>query len=119
MNFNDLNVWKESHQLSFEIYKITSSFPKSEIFGITSQLQRASTSISANIAEGFGRKGNKEFIQYLYQSKGSLYETQNFLFLTKDLKYITLEQFNLLSNRYEILAKMLKSFISSIKQNEK
>ncbi|PIV06786.1 hypothetical protein CO009_03885 [Candidatus Shapirobacteria bacterium CG_4_8_14_3_um_filter_35_11] len=119
MNFNDLNVWKESHQLSFEIYKITSSFPKSEIFGITSQLQRASTSISANIAEGFGRKGNKEFIQYLYQSKGSLYETQNFLFLTKDLKYITLEQFNLLSNRYEILAKMLNSFISSIKQNEK
>lgn len=76
MNFNDLNIWKESHKLSLEIYKNTKLFPKSEIFGITSQLQRASTSISANIAESFGRKGSKEFIQFLYQAKGSLYETK-------------------------------------------
>lgn len=118
MNFTDLNIWKESHSLSVEIYKITKTFPKSEIFGITSQIQRASTSVSANIAEGFGRKGNKEFIQFLFQAKGSLYETQNFLFLTKDLEYIPIDKFTELSNKYEILAKMLNSFITSVKQHE-
>lgn len=115
MNFTDLNIWKESHTLSIEIYKLTKSFPKSEMFGITSQIQRASTSISANIAEGFGRKGNKEFLQFLYQAKGSLYETQNFIIFCKDIGYIKTETSSELLNKYESLAKMLNSFISKVK----
>ena len=117
MNFYDLNIWKESCSLSIEIYKITRTFPKSEIFALSSQLQRASTSIPANIAEGFGRKGDKEFVQYLYQAKGSLCETQNFLFIIKELNYIEYDQFKSIFDKYEILAKMLNSFISKVKQN--
>lgn len=117
MNFNDLNIWRKSHELSLELYNLTKTFPKSELFGITSQIQRASTSISANIAEGFGRKGNKEFIQFLYQAKGSLYETQNFLFFTKDIGYINQTKFDYLFQEYETLAKMLNSFITKVKQN--
>lgn len=115
MNFTDLNIWQESHKLSIEIYKLTKVFPKSETFGITSQIQRASTSISANIAEGFGRKGNREFLQFLYQAKGSLYETQNFIILCKDIGYIKSETSSELLNKYEALAKMLNSFISKVK----
>ena len=117
MNFTDLNIWKESHTLSIEIYKLTKSFPKSEMFGITSQIQRASTSISANIAEGFGRKGNKEFLQFLYQAKGSLYETQNFILLCQDIGYIEKSIAINILNQYELLAKMLNSFISKVKYN--
>jgi len=117
MNFTDLNIWQKSHQLAISIYKITKTFPKSEIFGITSQLQRAATSISANIAEGFGRKGNKEFVQFLHLSKGSLYETQNFLILCQDIGYIEKIKVKTLLDEYEILAKMLNSFISKVKYN--
>ena len=116
MNFTDLEIWKNSHKLSLDIYQETKKFPKSEIFGITSQLQRASTSISANIAEGFGRKGNKEFAQFLYQAKGSLYETQNFIFFCKDCGYLSDVKSNQLIDQYEVLAKMLNSFISKVKQ---
>jgi len=115
MNFTDLRIWQESHKLAIEIYKITQNFPKSEIFAITSQLQRASTSISANIAVGFGRKSKKEFIQFLSQARGSLYETQNFLILSQDIGYITKEKADYLLNQYESLSKMLNSFISKIK----
>ena len=117
MNFTDLNIWKEGNRLAISIYKTTKTFPKSEIFGITSQLQRASTSIPANIAEGFGRKGNKEFIQFLYQAKGSLYETQSFILFSKDIGYIEKQQTEDLLNQYESLAKMLNSFITKVKYN--
>lgn len=117
MNFTDLNIWKESHRLAVDIYKLTKNFPKSEIFGITSQLQRASTSIPANIAEGFGRKSGKEFIQFLYQAKGSLYETQSFIFLCQDIDYIEKQQAKIVLDQYEVLAKMLNSFITKVKYN--
>jgi len=116
MNFTDLKIWQLSHQLTLQIYKLTATFPKSEIFGITSQIRRSSSSISANIAEGFGRKGKKEFIQYLYQAKGSLYETQNFIFLAKDLKFLDSKTSIELLSKYTQLAKMLNSFIASIKK---
>ena len=106
MNFKDLKIWQLSHQLTLLIYKITLNFPKSEIFGITSQLRRSSSSIPANIAEGFGRKGKKEFIQYLYQAKGSLYETQNFIILSKDLKYINTSISEDILDKYESKIKL-------------
>lgn len=115
MNFTNLNIWKKSHNLAIKVYKITKDFPKSELFGITSQLNRCATSIPANIAEDFGRKGNKEFIQFLYQAKGSLYETQNFLIFAKDIGYLPLKEYGAILNEYEILAKMINSFLSKIK----
>lgn len=118
MKFKELKIWQESHKLTLEIYKLTEKFPKSEIYGISSQIQRASSSVPANIVEGYNRKGNKEFIQYLYQSRGSLSETEYFIILATDLKYIDNSKSEELLNRYEILSKMLSSFISYIKNDK-
>jgi len=115
MNFKDLKIWEKSHQLTLLVYKLTRELPKSETFGIISQIQRASSSVPANIVEGFGRKSKNEFIQFLYQSKGSLVETQYFLILIKDLNYTNSIIVDNLINQYEELAKMLNSFISQIK----
>jgi len=115
MNFTDLKIWQKSHQLTLEIYKLTRQLPKTETFGIVSQIQRSASSVPANIAEGFGRKSKNEFIQFLYQAKGSLVETQYFLILIKDLKYSNATSMEKLISQYEELAKMLNSFITHIK----
>lgn len=92
--FTDLEVWKNSHELTIFVYKITKNFPKEEIFGITSQIRRASVSIESNIAEGFSRFHFKDRLNFYYQSRGSASEVQTQLLIVKDLKYISLEDFN-------------------------
>lgn len=115
-HFYNLDIWKESHQLSIAIYKITEKFPKKETYGLSDQLRRASTSVSANIAEGFGRFHYKEKIKFYYVSRGSICEVQNFLFLTQDLNYIDKNIARDLFTKYEILNKRLNQFIKSVNQ---
>ena len=93
-NFYDLNAWKKAYELVLEIYKFTKKFPKEELYGITSQLRRAASSIGANIAEGFSRYHYNDKIRFYHNARGSVSETQNFLFLSKDLNFIDLKQFN-------------------------
>ncbi len=88
-NFYDLNAWKNSHLLVLEVYRVTASFPQSELFGLTSQLRRAASSISANIAEGFERYHYKDKIKFYYQARGSAAEVQNFIILSRDLKLVS------------------------------
>ena len=71
-DFTDLEAWRKAHELALLIYKATEKFPKSEAFGLISQMQRAAVSITSNIAEGFGRQTLKEKIQFYYQAQGSL-----------------------------------------------
>ena len=80
-SFRNLILWQKAHALVIEIYKITSLLPKSEQFGIISQIQRSSTSVPANIAEGYGRISIKEKLRFLYIANGSLEETRYFLIL--------------------------------------
>ena len=87
--FTDLDVWQESHQLVIEIYKITQNFPKSEIYGLVSQLRRAATSITANIAEGFSRYHYKERIKFYFDARGSLSEVQSELLDAKAVNLLT------------------------------
>jgi four helix bundle protein len=75
-SFRELEVWQKAHSLVLEIYRVTARFPDSEKYGIVSQLRRAAMSIPANIAEGFGRRGTKEFLQCLAIGNGSLEETR-------------------------------------------
>lgn len=84
----DLDAWKNAMKLAKEVYAITKSFPKEEIFGITSQMRRAAVSIPSNIAEGAARSGSKEFIQFLYIALGSLSELETQFLLAMDLGYI-------------------------------
>ena len=87
-SFEDLEVWRESQNLAVQIYKITRSFPKDEMFAMTNQIRRAVTSVSANIAEGFGRVSTNDKIHFYTMAYGSLLEVKNFLYLAERLEYI-------------------------------
>ena len=87
-NHKDLKVWEKSVNLAEKIYKITKKFPKEELYGIVSQIRRASVSVSANIAEGAARNSNKEFIQFLYIALGSLSELETELIISKRIGYL-------------------------------
>ena len=78
MLYHNILVWKKSHEFTLQIYLITKKYPKDELFGIVSQMRRASSSVPANIVEGNARRSSKEFAQFLVQARGSLSETQYF-----------------------------------------
>lgn len=92
-DFKKYDVWQSSHKIVLDIYQITSTFPKEELFGLTSQIRRSFVSIPNNIAEGCGRNSDKEFAQFLNIALGSLSESEYLLFLAKDLKYIKVDDF--------------------------
>ena len=87
-SYRDLIVWQKSMKLSKEIYLLTKTFPKEELYGLTSQIRRCAISIPSNIAEGKGRNSDKEFIMFLQVALGSVYELQTQLELSLQLNYI-------------------------------
>ena len=92
--FTDLVAWQKAHELAIDIYSATKKFPKEELYGLTSQMRRAAVSISSNIAEGFGRIGYKEKMQFYYISHGSLTELKNQLLIARDIGCLADEEFN-------------------------
>jgi four helix bundle protein len=117
-NFYDLEVWKKGHELVLGVYKITNDFPKEETYGITSQLRRAVSSITANIAEGFARYHFKDKVRFYYQSRGSVAEVQNFLLLAKDLDLIANEQCKESGEKADEVGRLINGLIKSI-ENQK
>ena len=114
--FETLEVWQQAMKLVETIYHISSTFPTQEQFGLTSQLRRAAISIPLNIAEGKGRYHKKEFIQFLYNARGSLYETVTLLKIALNLHYLTeKQQQDLLQVVREIMSK-LSGLINSLKK---
>ena len=85
----DLDVWRESMRLAREVYRVTATFPKEELYGLVSQMRRAAVSVPSNIAEGAARASTKEFAQFLYTASGSLSELETQLLLAKELGWIT------------------------------
>lgn len=118
-NFYDLEAWKRSHKISLKIYKLTEKFPKEEIYGITSQLRRSASSVGANIAEGFARFHYRDKIRFYYHARGSVAESQNFLLLAKDLRYINMENCEMLGKDFNEIAKLINGLIRSIEENIK
>ncbi|MCK5416572.1 four helix bundle protein [Candidatus Parcubacteria bacterium] len=110
--FTDLLVWKEGHKLVLEIYKVTKDFPRDEIFGLVSQMRRCSISITSNVAEGFGRKGYKEKIQFYYLAQGSMTELKNQLLIARDVGYLNENIFNKIAeisnNTHALLQGLIK-----------
>ncbi len=117
-NFYDLDAWKKAHRLTLEIYKITKSFPKEEIFGITSQLRRAASSVAANIAEGFDRHHFADKARFYYQSRGSAAEVQSFLLLAKDLHLIDVPICRELGVLAQETGKLINGLIRSIENRK-
>ncbi len=114
-DFRILTVWEKSHRLTLEIYKTTTVFPKDELYGLTSQLRRATSSIPTNIAEGCGRGSDPDFKRFLQIAFGSASETEYLLMLATDLNYLDSLKAKSLGNGIEEIKKMLSSLISKIK----
>ncbi len=87
-DFTDLVVWQKAHVLVVEIYRLVAKFPSFERYGLSDQLRRASVSITSNIAEGFGRQGTKEKIQFFRMAMGSLTEVRNQIYIARDVGYL-------------------------------
>ncbi|WP_136465654.1 four helix bundle protein [Flagellimonas onchidii] len=113
--FKDLEIWKMSRFFCSNVYKITSSYPETEKFGIVSQLRRASVSVPSNIAEGCSRKSNKDFSRFLEIAIGSLYEIETQLLISNDLGFIQKNELNLLLSDLNSIIKMTSKFKSSLK----
>ncbi len=117
--FKDLIVWQEAIDLAVEVYQLCKSFPKEEKFGLISQLQRASVSVSTNIAEGAGRNNPGEFNQFLGIAQASLSEVESLLILSSKLKIVTEEETKIIQDRIMKIHNMLFKLKQSIKKKSK
>ena len=115
-NFKDLLLWQEAHQAVLNIYKLTEDFPKTEIFGITSQLRRAAASMPCNIAEGCGRYTSKDFANFLQIALGSTNETDYLTLLSKDLNYLSEDQFIVIQEQLNKVRAMNINLIDKVRK---
>lgn len=109
--FTDLEAWKEAHELTLLIYELTSKFPKTEIYGLVSQLRRAAVSIESCIAEGFCRYHFKDRLNFYYDARGSVGEVQSQIIDAKDLKFVTEVAFQNIFNKTEKVSVILGGLI--------
>ena len=100
-----------------EIYRLTAKFPKSEIYGLINQLKRAAYSVPVNIVEGQSRQTTREYLQFLYNARGSLEEVRYFLLLSMELGYLSEKDHEIIESKYESASKMLNALIKSLKQH--
>ncbi|MEO9485713.1 MAG: four helix bundle protein [Ekhidna sp.] len=110
--FTELIVWQKAHALTLDVYRITQNFPKKEVYGITSQIRRASVSVAANIAEGFKRRSPNDKARFFNISEGTLDETKYFLILVKDLNFIKAN--DSLMEQVDEVSKLLYSYKKAI-----
>ena len=116
-DFRTLKVWEKSHAIVLAVYKATQSFPKSEVYGMTSQIQRAAVSVPTNIAEGCGKDSDAELARYFKIAMGSSSELEYLLLLAHDLNYLTDDHYNQLQVNLVEVRKMLNAFIQKLKTN--
>ncbi len=117
-NYKDLLVWKKSIDLVKEIYNLTWSFPKTEIYWLADQIKRCSISIPSNIAEWANRNTKKEFVNFLYISRGSLAELETQLIIAKSLKFLNEDSLKKIDSQIQEIWKMLNWPINSIKKTD-
>ncbi len=114
-DFRKLSVWQKGHQLTLELYKATKSFPRDELYGITSQLRRSCASVPANIAEGCGRGGDPELARFLQIAAGSASETEYHILLARDLGYLNQEAYQSLTTAVVEVKRMLTALIKKLR----
>jgi four helix bundle protein len=114
-DFHDLNVWEKSHNLTLMIYKSTLNFPREEVYGLKSQIRRASASIPTNIAEGCGRNSDAELARFLDISMGSASELEYLLLLVKDLNMLSQSDYDNLASVLIEIKRMIATFIKKLR----
>jgi four helix bundle protein len=118
-SYRDLRVWREAMDLAEACYRLTSSFPRDEMFGLTSQIRRAVVSVPANIAEGYGRDSGGAYAQFLRVAQGSLKELETHLLLSQRLGLVPESQVMPLLSSCDGIGRMLRSLIRSIERSAK
>lgn len=113
-SFKDLFIWQDAMDLVKSIYNITNEYPEVEKFNLTSQTTRSAISVPSNIAEGFGRKSNKDFTRFLQIALGSLFELQTQLIIAHSQNYISEMTFKTIEEKVETLGKRINSFKASL-----
>lgn len=116
-DFKELLVWQKSHLLTMAVYKITKSFPKDELYSLTSQIRRSAMSVPSNISEGCGRLSDKELAHFLVIASGSASELAYQLLLARDLNYISELDYDSLNAQLTEIRKMLNAFVTKLKSN--
>jgi len=118
-DFRKIQVWERSHRFTLQVYKITSSFPKDELYGLTSQMRRAAVSIPSNIAEGCGRDIQAELARFIHIAGGSASELEYQLILAHDLGYINKDLYPELNSEINEIKRMLNGFEKAVRANTK
>ena len=118
-NFRDLQVWHKAHSLTLACYGITSTFPRQEVYGLTSQIRRCAASVAANIAEGCGKRGNGEFYRFLNIALGSTSELEYHFLLAHDLQFLGEEDYKDLNHRVIEINRMLASLVCKVETDRR
>ena len=113
-SYRDLEVWQVAMDLAFDAYTTTRSFPRDELFGLTSQIRRSASSIPANIAEGWGRQSSADYIRFLRIAQGSLKECETHIILARRLELLTADRSDPLLQRADRIGRMLRALIRSL-----
>jgi four helix bundle protein len=114
-SFSDLRVWHDAMRLSVETYRVTASFPKHEVYGVTQQMRRAAVSVPSNIAEGKGRHSNREFAQFLFHARGSLLELETQIMIAQELQYLPVQEGQKLQENATKVGRSLTGLINSVR----
>ena len=115
--FENIIAWQKAHQFVLTVYRITQSFPIEEVYGLTSQFRRAAVSIEANIAEGYKKLSKADKLRFMNISQGSIEECRDYILLSRDLQYISDNDFTELHNMLEETSKMLYLYCNGIINN--
>jgi four helix bundle protein len=118
-SYRDLKVWQTAMEIAECAYALTREFPKSELYGLTNQIRRASVSIAANIAEGYGRDSTGNFVNFLRVSQGSIKELETHLLLSARVGLVDPEQAEPLLGKCDELGKMMRAYIRSLQRSGK
>ena len=114
-DFKKLAVWNKSHDLTLKVYRLTANYPREELYGLTSQMRRSSASIPTNIAEGFGRSGDRERARYLEIAMGSANELEYHLILSRDLELLNESEFGMMNRDVVEVRRMMTSLRKTLK----
>ncbi|MGH8646688.1 MAG: four helix bundle protein [Gammaproteobacteria bacterium] len=113
-NFRDLEVWKLGKEIILDVYRVTAEFPREELYGLASQMRRAAVSIPSNVAEGFNRKHNREYRQFLYIALGSCAELETQIEVAHDLKFLDARGRDSLLEKLDHESRMLRNLIKRL-----
>jgi four helix bundle protein len=117
-DFREIKVWGKAHTLTLEIYRATSTFPREETYGLTTQLRRSSASIPTNIAEGFGRRGNAELARFLQIGMGSACEVEYQILLARDLAFLNSIIYEHLQELVVEIKRMLGALLTKVRSDQ-